>query len=356
MRGPLPTPHGPLTLPAFLPDATHGVVRAVDSADLEACGVEALVVNALHLATKPGAGAIASAGGIHAFMNWRGPVLSDSGGFQLYSLATGGAGMGSVSPHGFTWRTAPGAPKQHLTPEKAIERQFQLGADLMVCLDYCTHPAAPAEVQRESVRLTVAWARRCKETFLRLAATREPRPLLFAVVQGGADPHLRRACALELLEIGFDGYAFGGWPVSNDGALVEAVAWVREHTPRDRPLHALGIGKPENVVRAARMGYDLFDCVIPTRDARHRRLYAATDGLRELREDGTFYYNLYLQDEKYHRDHSPVEPGCDCHCCRRYTRAYLYHLFEAGEVLAQRLATIHNLHFYARLMARLRAG
>ena len=354
----LPTLHGTLRLPAFLPDATRGVVRTVDVADLERTGVEGLVVNALHLSSRPGASAVSAAGGIHRFMGWQGVVASDSGGFQVYSLAAGSEGQGSVSEKGFSYRLAKGREKERLTPEKCIRRQFQIGADIMFCLDYCTHPDAPAATQRESVEVTLAWAKRCKEEFHR-EMERKPQegrpPLLFAVVQGGADRDLRRRCAEELVGIGFDGYGFGGWPVDSAGGLVDAVGYVRELVPRDRALHALGVGRPEGIVRAAAMGYDLFDCVLPTRHARGGRLYVSRDGFAGLGAEERFYEHLFIREDVYRRDERPIEAGCDCTACRAHSRAYLRHLFEIGDPLGKRLATIHNLRFYARLMERLRS-
>ncbi|UCC68690.1 MAG: queuine tRNA-ribosyltransferase family protein [Armatimonadota bacterium] len=355
----LRTAHGVIQLPAFLPDATRGVVRAVDSDDLARVGVEGIVVNVLHLSSAPGASVISSLGGIGRFMGWKGVVACDSGGFQVYSLIARSANLGSVTERGFTYRLGQGRAKETLTPEKCIERQFQIGADLMFCLDYCTHPEAPEEVQRESVERTVAWARRCKEEFARRlegVEPGEPRPMLFAVVQGGADRDLRRSCAEELLEIGFDGYGYGGWPVGSEGGLVETVEYVRELVPREFPLHGLGIGKPESIVRCVGMGYDLFDCTLPTRDARHGRLYVSTDGFATLDEEaGAFYEHVRIEDDRYRRDERPVEEGCDCPACRGYSRSYLRHLFEIGDAAGWRLATLHNLRFYARLMAGLQS-
>jgi queuine tRNA-ribosyltransferase len=355
----LSTGHGTLRLPAFLPDATKGVVRTVDSADLAAVGVEGIVVNVLHLSSHPGASAIASMGGMGGFMGWRGVVACDSGGFQVYSLIAGSSKMGSVTERGFTYRLARGGKKETLTPEKCIERQFQIGADIMFCLDYCTHPEAPDEVQRESVARTVSWAKRCKEEFERQLERRgasDVRPLLFAVVQGGGDEDLRRECAEELLGIGFDGYGYGGWPVDSEGELVEMVARVRELVPEAFPLHALGIGRPESVVRCAAMGYDLFDCTLPTRHARRGRLYAGTEGFASTAGEGAGSYEyVFIAEDRYRRDERPVEEGCDCPACRAYSRAYLRHLFEIGDAAGQRLATLHNLRFYARLMDRLQS-
>ncbi len=349
------TPHGALPLPAFLPDATRGVARALDAGDLEGCGVRGVMVNAFHLLTKPGVRVIAEHGGIHRFMNWARPVAVDSGGFQAFSLLDGSTGLGSVSNKGFTYRLEKGGKKTVLTPEKCVQTQFRLDADLLFCLDHCAGPDAPPEARRQAVEHTVSWAGKCRETYDRLLEERgspgNPRPLLLAVIQGGEDTALRRECAERLLAIGFDGYGYGGWPVDADGRLAESVAQVAELTPPDRPRFALGIGKPENLARAFALGYHLFDCVIPTRDARHKRLYVFNRPPERSTPSGDdFYRCLYLQDQEHAHADEPVEDGCDCHCCRGYGRAYLHHLFRIKDGLADRLATIHNLRFYQRLI------
>ncbi|HEO72409.1 MAG TPA: tRNA guanosine(34) transglycosylase Tgt [Candidatus Hydrogenedentes bacterium] len=344
----LATAHGSLALPAFLPDATRAAIRSADAQDVAATGIEALMVNALHLGAQPGTSLIEQAGGIHVFMGWDRPIASDSGGFQAFSLVTAGAALGSVTDDGFIYRTARGASKKTLDPEKSIRHQLQLGADILFCLDHCTHPDADAEAQRASVEHTVRWAERCKAEFAQRVDSRaEGRPLLFAVIQGGRDAALRQTCAERLLEIGFDGYGFGGWPVRADGGLEEAVAQVAELLPASIPKHALGIGKPENLVAAHRLGYDLFDCTIPTRDARHARLYVFEDAPVGA---PSFYSTFHVSNEPFARDNRPIDGNCDCLCCRHYSRAYIHHLFKSREVLAQRLATIHNLRFYARLI------
>ncbi len=352
----LPTAHGPLALPAFLPDATKGVVRTVDATDLAAVGVEAVCVNTWHLARAPGTRAVERLGGIHRFMGFDGPVLSDSGGFQILSLLASGAYEGSASNKGIRWRSK-GEETALLTPEKCIRWQSKLGADLLVCLDHCTRPEEPAADQRTSVEHTVRWAAECKTTRDRVAdETGRAWPLL-AVIQGGDDPALRRECATRLLEIGFDGYAFGGWPVREDGVLVESVALVAELAPKDQPLWGLGIGKPENLVAAARRGYTLFDCVLPTRDARHGRLYVRLGGVQTKCasvNDPPWYEHLYLGDEKHAVADEPLEPGCPCPTCARWSRGYLHHLWQVKDPLGLRLATLHNLSFYARLMKELR--
>ena len=349
----LETAHGTLQCPAFLPDGTRGVVRALDAVDVAACGIEAMMVNMLHLSSHPGTTVVKQMGGIHAFMGWHKPVMSDSGGFQVFSLIADNPKSGSISKKGFVYRLDKGAKKQTLTPEKCIQKQFHIGADVMFCLDHCTHPNANVEEQKLSVKHTVAWAKACRAEFDR--RVHRDGTKLFGVVQGGMDFDLRRQCAEQLCEIGFDGFGFGGWPISDDGALVEAVAWVAELLPKDVPKHALGIGKLENVVRAFRLGYDTFDCTLPTRDARQKRLYVLADVMDRVDLDADFYRYIYIDDERHARDGDPVDPTCDCLCCTQYSRAYLHHLFEINETLAFRLATLHNVRFYARLMAQLTA-
>ncbi|MFW6107287.1 MAG: tRNA-guanine transglycosylase [bacterium] len=350
----LATPHGELALPAFLPDATRGVVRAVDAADLEAVGVPGLVVCAYHLMQRPGAQAVAALGGLHALMGWRRPIVVDSGGFQVFSLIRQNPRLGSITDKQAVFRAAEGRKKQRLSPEKSIRTQFAVGADILVCLDDCTHPDDPPGEQAASVDRTVRWARRCRDEFDRVLAERglgeAGRPLLFAVVQGGRDLDLRRRCAEALIEMGFEGYAFGGWPFDREGRLLrEVLARTAELLPDEKPKYALGIGNPDALVACARMGYSLFDCSLPTRDARRGRLYLFPG-------PGLDYRRLYIRDARYHRDPEPVAEGCTCPCCRAASRAYLHHLFAIADPLALRLATAHNLRFYATLMERLRRG
>lgn len=350
----LATPHGPIPLPTFFPDGTRAVVKSLDASDLQASGIAAVMVNALHLTTQPGADVIRKLGGLHGFMGWPGPVATDSGGFQIFSLLRENSRNGSVSDKGFIYRPGGMADKRLFTPEKSIQQQMRFGADLLFCLDQCTHPDDSHGVQLTSVERTIAWARQCKAEFVRRLeqrGTEGDRPLLFAVIQGGMDPDLRRRCVDSLLAIGFDGFGFGGWPISEEGDLVEAVYRTAEMVPRSFPLHGLGIGKPENVVAAHRAGYHTCDSSFPTRAARRRRLMVATrpwDGGGLSGKD--FYDVLYIEDDKYYRDGQPIEPECPCLACRRYSRAYLHHLFRIEDSLADRLATLHNLAFYARLM------
>lgn len=345
----LPTRHGDLALPAFLPDATYAVVRAVDAADLVRAGVRALMVNALHVAEKPGLTVIEAAGGLHRFMGWTGPIVTDSGGFQALSLGKGG--RATVTDDGIIYATAHG--KRDLTPESSIERQLRLKSDVVICLDECPPRNAGGEALRQAVRRTIRWAIRGKAAFARgIEGLDGPKPKLFAVVQGGDDPALRRECARALTAEGFDGYGFGGWPVDARGRLLDAVALTAGLLPPDAPKLALGLGGPEALVQAHAAGWRLFDCTLPTRDARHGRLYVFRDprGLA----DG-FCERLDLTQEGFARDQEPLERGCDCATCATTSRAYLHHLFAIGEIAAARLATVHNLRFWSRLTDRLSA-
>ncbi|MFC2015456.1 tRNA-ribosyltransferase family protein [Chloroflexota bacterium] len=352
------TRHGPLRLPAYFPDATRAVVRTVDSSDLEASGVQGLVVNVFHLATRPGVGLIKAAGGIHTFMSWHRPVASDSGGFQLMSMIRENSRYGTISDRGIHFTDIDGSRDKVLfTPERSIRLQFDLGSDLMICLDDCPSPEASAEEVESAVARTIHWAGRCRTEFDRLLGvsgrTRGTRPLLFGVIQGGYDKVQRERCARELLALGFDGFGFGGWPLTTGGRLAaEILAHTADLVPGHLPLFALGVGKPEHIVHCFQMGWRIFDCVLPTRDARHGRLYTFNaSGLDQVdvHEPG-FYRFVYPRDAKHKRQTWPVSEMCDCPCCARYSLAYLHHLFDIGDPLALRLATLHNLRFYTQLI------
>jgi queuine tRNA-ribosyltransferase len=332
------------------------VVRTVDGQDLRRCGVPGLVVNAFHLASTPGVGLIKSQGGVHAFMGWDRPIIADSGGFQAMSIIRENARYGTISDAGINY-TNPEARRRKrlkLTPEKCVQIQFDLGADVMMCLDDCPRPDADGQGVADAVRRTVLWARRCKDEYERQVGIRgledERRPLLFGIIQGGYDPSMRQRCAQELWSIGFDGYGFGGWPLDPEGNLAaETLACTAGLMPDHLVKYALGVGSPANIVSCWRMGYQVFDCVLPTRDARHQRLYC------EDPDAGPHGYAfLYIQDDAHKRDARPVSEHCDCPCCTHYSRSYLHHLFQIRDGLAQRLATMHNLRTYVRLMERLR--
>ncbi len=358
MAEPLVTRRGTLDVPTFLPDATRAGVRGVSSDDLRRIGIEGVVVNAFHLLRRPGARVVQAAGGIHRFMDWDAPVLSDSGGFQVWSLIRQDPSRGVIRDNEVIFREPSTGEKWNLTPERVIGLQLQLGSDIVVCLDDCTDAEAPETEQERSVERTVRWARRCREELDRQVAQRGGEgPRIFAVVQGGGIEALRRQCATELASIGFDGYGFGGWPLGADGALLaEPMRWVAESLPGSVPKHALGIGRPDHVVAAFGLGYSIFDCALPTRDARHGRLYAFKSGWNGRRPSaGDDYYRaVRIHDARYRIDHGPIEEGCDCPVCERHSAAYLHHLFKVGDLSAERLATLHNLRFYVRLFENLR--
>ncbi len=351
-------PHGRLPLPAFLPDGTQGVVRAVDAGDLAACVVTAVQMNVFHLMQKPGSSTIQALGGLHKMTGWSGPIFTDSGGFQVYSLLRQNAKSGSINDRGATFKPEGSDRKFNLTPEKSVQLQLSYGADVVICFDDCTHVDDPLSEQEKSVRRTVAWARRCKAEFEKLVKEKDGvRPYLIAVVQGGASKELRRQCAEQLLEIGFDGYGYGGWPLDSQGNLLaDMVATVRELIPRQFTLHGLGIGHPANVAACVQMGYELFDSTMPTRDARHGRVYAFTADPKTAKLDGRgdFFRYLYLGDKKHVKDGRAISEFCDCPTCDRYSLGYLHHLHKLNDNLYPRLATLHNLRFMTQLMENLR--
>ncbi|MCL1844650.1 MAG: tRNA-guanine transglycosylase [Defluviitaleaceae bacterium] len=355
--------------PAFFPDGTRGVVRCVDAADLAACGVRGIVMNAYHLMSKPGAQVIKSVGGLHAFTGWDGVIVTDSGGFQVFSLLRENASMGEVRPNEIIFRRD--GKKTILSPEKCIQSQLAYGADILMTLDHCTHPTDPYDVQARAVDTTIRWGRKCMDEYLKNSrglrhgtpARRAKPPLtpehgIFGIIQGGNEKKLRRECAEALIEMGFSGFGFGGWPLDEKGRLTEEIL---AHTAELMPTgvkYAMGIGKPENIVACVKMGYNLFDCVIPTREARHNRLYVFNEefeSARDIELDGNFYKYHYILDDEYRRDSRPISRICDCHTCQNYSRAYLRHLASIGDGLANRLATIHNLRFYTMLMERFRS-
>jgi queuine tRNA-ribosyltransferase len=346
--------HGRVPLPAFFPDGTYGVVRCTDATDLENCRVDGLVMNGFHLLSKPGISVLKPFGGIHRFTGWNRPILMDSGGFQVFSLIRQNAKFGEIRKNELIFRPDGGTEKIILTPEKSIQFQFTCGADVMMCLDYCTHPEDSYEICKQSVDITVNWAKRCKKEYESQLKSRkisnDKRPLLFAIIQGGGYKDLRKTCANELIGMGFDGFGFGGWPVSSDGRLIEDIlSYTAELMPDDTVKYAMGLGKPDGIRKCVQMGYNLFDCVIPTREARHNRLYVFDNG------NGPFdYAHYYILDEKHIRENKPISEDCDCLTCRNYTRAYLYHLYKIGDSLAYRLATLHNLRFYTKWMENLR--
>ena len=333
-------------LPIFCPDATLGVVRSLTSRELETEKVPGVIVNTWHLHLQPGEEKVAQLGGIGRLMDYHGLIISDSGGFQVFSLFQKDPNYGKITDQGLVTYT--GKSRQHkliFTPENSIQMQFALQSDIMICLDDFTPPSADEKRVAQSVERTVAWARRCQAEFQRQCRQRglttDTRPHLFGVIQGHFDKAARQKCAQELLKIGFDGYGLGGWLFNEDGSLnLDICAYNASLTPDNLPKYALGVGKPQDVRQLYQQGYTIFDCVLPTRDARHGRLYT---------KEGF----LYLDKQRYQLDEKPIEVGCDCQTCQRYTRAYLHHLLKVGDSAFYRHATCHNLRFYTRLCEEL---
>ncbi len=354
------TKKGKIPLPTFFPDATRAVVRTIDSEDIKKTKTPGILVNTYHLYRELGGKVLAKHGGVRQFMAWDGAVISDSGGFQVLTLAKAATKKGSVVDEGVTFR--PARDKKILfTPEKSIRFQMALKTDMVIVLDDFTEPKANYQKAKETVDRSVLWARRSKEEFLKCCEeeglTEKNRPFIMAVVQGGDYLDLRKECAERLAEIGFDAFGYGGWPLTPEGKFdYPTVKVVADSAPDDYFLFGLGVGKPEEIVGCIDLGYHMFDCVLPTRDARHRRLYVyEANSLDKINIRKPKFYSFFTPDkEKYYQDDQPVSQACDCLLCTKYTRAYLAHLFRIEESTALRLSTIHNLRFYSLLMEKLR--
>lgn len=326
----------------FMPDATRGAVRFLTTDQLKNTGTEALVTNTLHLMISPGAEKIKELGGIKKLMNWDGIVLTDSGGFQVFSLIHSKKWEGKVDENGATFKSPREGNIYTLTPESSIDIQMSIGSDILVTLDDCRKTDLTESEARESVERTVAWAKRCKDHFENeYGGTKETGKLLSCVVQGANYPELRKECAKALVDIGFDGYNFGGFVVDEDGELVlDEMRAVIENTPEDKFKYAMGVGKPEDIRRAAEIGYKVFDTVLVTRNARHGTLYSS-DIEDEI---------LRIGNAEYSSDQRPIDSNCDCYTCKNHTRAYVHHMLKAGEATGMTLATIHNLRYYQNLI------
>jgi queuine tRNA-ribosyltransferase len=354
------SPRGNIAAPVFLPDATYGVVRSVDSADLHAVGIDAVVMNTFHLMQRPGSAVIQSLGGLHHMTAWDGLIVTDSGGFQAYSLIRQNAKFGSITEKGIQFQPEGSSRKYQLTPQKTIQLQMSYGSDVVICLDDCTHVDEDYSEQQASVERTIRWAKLCKQEYSRQVDQKKwgdnLPPRIFAVVQGGGYKDLRKRCADALLDIGFDGFGYGGWPLDKENHLLEEIiGYTREVIPEEFPMHALGVGHPENVLACHKLGYDIFDSAMPTRDARHGRLFifkkspdSADHGLT-----GDWFGYKYINDEAHIRADLPISDYCDCPCCKNYPIGYLHHLFKQGDTLFMRLATLHNLRFMALLCERI---
>jgi queuine tRNA-ribosyltransferase len=335
-RGRLETLHGVVETPAFMPVGTRASVKSLTPADLQAVGAQIILANTYHLLMRPGPDLVRELGGLHRFMGWDGPILTDSGGFQVFSLAS----LRTIGADGVTFRSPVDGTEHMLTPERVIDIQHALGTDIIHPLDEClAHPASVAETER-SLALTLRWARRS------LAAHRAKGggPALFGIVQGGSHAPLRRRAAVETVALGFEGYAIGGMAVGEPKpVMLELTELTASLLPPDRPRYLMGLGKPPDLVEGVARGIDLFDCVLPTRNARNGQAFTATGPLT-------------IKQARFARAPGPLDVDCACYACRHFSRAYVRHLFMARELLAYRLLTLHNLHFFLALMADMRAA
>lgn len=345
--------HGTIKFPVFLPDGTKAVVRSLDKNDLQNCGITAVMMNTFHIMQNPGSSTIKNAGGLHSFSNWDLPIMTDSGGFQIYSLIHQNSKRGQIRDKGARFFSEDGH-EYNLTPEKSIQLQYSYRSDIVVCLDDCTHVDADLHEQEESVRRTISWAKRCKQEFEKLISNRsDTSPKIFAVVQGGGHLDLRKKCADALLEIGFDGYGYGGWPLDNKGNLLrDILAFTRECIPASFPMHALGVGHPLSVRDCYKLGYDMFDSAMPTRDARRGRLYLMLHN--DIYSGDDWFDFFYIADKENIKNSRPLSESCMCYCCRNFSVSYLHHLNKIGDALFYRLASIHNLHVMSMITNILR--
>jgi queuine tRNA-ribosyltransferase len=333
-RGRLVTGHGVVETPVFMPVGTRGTVKGLGPDDLRAAGASIVLGNTYHLLVKPGHELVRELGGLHRFMAWNGPILTDSGGFQVWSLAK----SRKLSEEGARFQSPIDGRVHLLTPELAVEVQHALDADVIHPLDEClAYPATPAETER-SLGLTLRWARRSLDAHRRAGAG----PLMFGIVQGGTDEGLRRRAVDETVGLGFDGYAIGGMAVGEPKPMMyDLTELTAGRLPGDRPRYLMGVGKPEDLVESVARGVDMFDCVLPTRNARNGQAFTG---------DGP----LTIKQARYARDPAPLDADCGCYTCRTFSRAYLRHLFIAGELLVFRLLSLHNISFFLSLMAAMR--
>ncbi len=331
-RGRLKFPRGVVETPAFMPVGTYGTVKGMLPRDIEEIGAHMILGNTFHLMLRPGTEVVREHGDLHDFMQWKGPILTDSGGFQVFSLGK----MRKITEQGVTFRSPINGSKVELNPEIAIQVQRDLGSDVVMIFDECTPYPATEKEARDSMELSLRWAKRSKD------AHGDSPSALFGIVQGGMYEHLRSESLQGLSDIDFDGYAIGGLSVGEPKEdMIRVLDHLTESMPEDKPRYLMGVGKPADIVEAVRRGIDMFDCVMPTRNARNGHLFTA-EGVIKIR------------NAKHRHDTGPLDSECDCYTCTNFSRSYLHHLDKCGEILGAQLNTIHNLRFYQNIMAGLR--
>jgi queuine tRNA-ribosyltransferase len=363
--GIIKTPHGNIQTPFFMPDATRGVIKNLSSDELRSLGLKCLVVNTLHLFLRPGADLIKKSRGLHKFINWPGAILSDSGGYQVYSLihkAMKGSGIGGrLTDEGAIFKSPLNGAEIKLTPEQSIKIQFDLGVDFMICFDDCPPNDYDNFKLKTAVERTIIWARRCRREYDKQLKRRGflsgQRPLLIAVIQGGDNPELRKYCSDELIKIGFDGLAFGARHIDEAGKfLTNTLAFTAKNIPDVKLRFGLGIGLPEDILKSVRMGWDMFDCVIPTREGRHGRLFLGkkNKGEKIVVKNKIYYETVNIGNAKFAKDFSPINEYSRLNELKNYSKAYLHYLFKINESLAGRLASLNNLEFYLNILSDIR--
>ncbi len=330
--GLLTTAHGEVETPVFMPVATAGAVKGITPQQLQETGSELVLANTYHLLLRPGVDVVEKLGGLHKFMAWDGPILTDSGGYQVFSLSP----LTKIDDDGVEFASHIDGAKIYLNAEIATEIQNRLSADIITCFDECTPFPIDTPQLQKAVDRTILWAKRAKQ------AHTDPNQMLFAIAQGGINLELRTYCASELVKTGFDGYAIGGLSVGEGHEnMIKTVIHTTQLLPQDKPRYLMGVGTPADIIAAVRAGVDMFDCVLPTRNGRNAFAFTENGGLR-------------LRNNAHIKDARPIESDCDCYCCRNFSRAALRHFFNSGEMLGPILVSLHNLTFYQRLMTRIR--
>ncbi len=339
-RGRLAFRRGVIDTPAFMPVGTYGSVKAMTPEELEALGAQIILGNTFHLLLRPGIDVIRAHGGLHRFTHWQRPILTDSGGFQVWSLKS----LRKITEAGVEFRSPVNGDLIELTPERSIEMQHALGADIVMVFDECTTYPADHETARDSMQRSLRWAKRSRAAFDERKHGTGSDAALFGIVQGGVHHALRKESLAGLIELNFPGYALGGLAVGEpEEERLAVLEGLMPELPVERPRYLMGVGTPADLVKAVGRGMDMFDCVIPTRHARNGQLFTSEGPLN-------------IRNSRFQADTGPIDPRCECYACRHYSRSYLRHLQQCNEILGARLATIHNLHYYLALMARMRSG
>ena len=338
-RGTVHLNHGDVQTPAFMPVGTYGTVKGMLPRDIEAIGADIILGNTFHLWLRPGTDVIDKFGGLHQFMHWGKPILTDSGGFQVFSLGA----MRKITEEGVHFKSPIDGAKVFLSPEKSMQIQYSLNSDIVMQFDECTPYPATHDEAKKSLELSLRWGQRCLDEHNQLGSTNA----LFGIIQGSMYEDLRKQSLEGLLGIGFDGYAIGGLSVGEPkDEMMEVLDYIPDLMPADKPRYLMGVGKPEDIVEAVRRGVDMFDCVMPTRNARNGHYFVTGD----VDNAGI----IRIRNSQYRHDERPLDPECDCYTCQNFSRAYLYHLNKCKEMLGAQLATIHNLRYYQRLMLGIR--